>query len=41
VTYDLPPLATVTLVKVEEPGQWEVLGHRVRRRLYTVSVTYK
>ena len=40
-SYKLPPQATVTLVKVEEPGQWEALGHSVRRRLYTVSVTYK
>ena len=39
--YDLPPLATVTLEKVEQPGEWEVCGHKVQRRLFTVSVSYK
>ena len=39
--YEMPPLATVTLEKVEEPGEWEVCGHKVQRRLFTVSVTYK
>ena len=39
--YQMPPLATVTLEKVEEPGEWEVCGHKVQRRLFTVSVTYK
>ena len=39
--YDMPPLATVTLEKVEQPGEWEVCGHKVQRRLFTVSVTYK
>eukprot|EP00966_Prymnesium_polylepis_P045769 1059537-Prymnesium_polylepis.1 len=33
--------ATVTLEKVQEPGEWEVCGQRVRRHLYTVSITYK
>ena len=33
-------MATMTLEKVEEPGEWEVLGHKVQRRLFTVSVTY-
>ena len=37
----MPPLATVTLEKVEEPGEWEACGHKVQRRLFTVSVTYK
>ena len=30
-----------TLEKVEEPGEWEVLGHKVQRRLYTVRVAWK
>ena len=40
VAYDLPPLATVTLEKVEQPGEWEANGHKVQRRLFTVRVTY-
>jgi len=40
-TSALPPFATVTVEKIEEAGQWEVNGHRVRRRLFTVSVTHK
>ena len=40
-TYEMPPRATVTLEKVQQPGEWEVLGHKVQRRLFTVSVTYK
>ena len=40
-TYQMPPLATVTLEKVEEPGEWEVRGLKVQRRLYTVRVTWK
>ena len=39
--YDLPPLATMTIEKVEQPGEWEVLGHKVQRRLFTVSVAFK
>ena len=39
--YSMPPLATVTLEKVEQPGEWEVCGHKVQRRLFTVRVTYK
>ena len=35
-------LATVTLEKVEEPGEWEVRGGlKVQRRLFTVRVTFK
>ena len=41
VTYVLPPLATVTLERVQQPGEWEVCGQRVRQRLLTVSVTYR
>ena len=40
-TYEMPPRATVTLEKVQQPGEWEVLGHKVQRRLFTVSVSYK
>ena len=36
----LPPMATVTLEKIDEPGEWEVRGLRVKRRLYTVSASY-
>ena len=39
-SYEMPPLATVTLEKVEQPGEWEVLGHKVQRRLFTVRVTW-
>ena len=39
--YALPPLATVTLERVQPPGEWEVCGQRVRQRLLTVSVTYR
>ena len=38
--YALPPLTMVILDKVEEAGEWEANGHQVRRRLFTVSVTY-
>ena len=40
-TFKLPPMATVTLEKIDEPGEWEVRGLRVKRRLYTVSVSYR
>ena len=40
-TYALPPLATVTLERVQPPGEWEVCGQRVRQRLLTVSVSFK
>ena len=40
-SYHMPPLATVTLEKVEQPGEWEVRGHKVQQRLFTVRVTYK
>lgn len=45
--YDLPPLATITLLKVEEPNTWLTAFARdqgpniyVNRRLYTVAVTF-
>lgn len=37
--YQLPPLATVTLEGVEQPGAWEVNGCVVWRRLFTVRVS--
>eukprot|EP00966_Prymnesium_polylepis_P176666 4090650-Prymnesium_polylepis.1 len=40
-SYALPPLATVTLERVQQPDEWEVCGHRVRQRLLTVSATYR
>eukprot|EP00747_Dinoflagellata_sp_TGD_P214547 gnl/TRDRNA2_/TRDRNA2_87389_c0_seq1.p1 gnl/TRDRNA2_/TRDRNA2_87389_c0~~gnl/TRDRNA2_/TRDRNA2_87389_c0_seq1.p1 ORF type:complete len:334 (-),score=63.24 gnl/TRDRNA2_/TRDRNA2_87389_c0_seq1:58-1059(-) len=40
-TYDLPPLATVKLESVQASGQWEAYGKQIKRRLFTVSVTYK
>ena len=48
-TYEMPPLATVTLEKVQQPGEWEVrvrddddefLSLKVQRRLLTVRVTW-
>ena len=39
-SYELPPLATVTLERVQQPGEWEVCGQRVRQRLFTVSVSF-
>ena len=39
-SYQMPPLTTVTLEKVEQPGEWEVCGQKVQRRLFTVSVTW-
>ena len=38
--YELPPLATVTLERVQPPGEWEVCGQRVRQRLLTMSVSF-
>ena len=38
--YDLPPLATVTLVGIDEPGTWAALGTTPNRRLYRVTVTF-
>ena len=40
-THVMPPLATVTLESVQQPGEWEANGHKVQRRLYTVRVAYK
>ena len=38
--YDLPPLATVTLVGIDEPGTWTAFGATPNRRLYRVTVTF-
>ena len=38
--YHLPPLSTVTLESVQQPGKWKVDGLWVRRRLYNVAVSY-
>ena len=39
-TYDLPPMATVTLEKIEQPGEWYAFGKAIQRRLFTVSVSF-
>ena len=36
----MAPCATVTLEKVEQPGEWEVRGLKVQRRLFTMRVTW-
>ncbi|KAL1519313.1 hypothetical protein AB1Y20_022840 [Prymnesium parvum] len=40
--YDLPPGATVTCVRVQEPGTWEAFGGAIRPKChcYTVRVHY-
>ena len=38
--YALPPLATVTLERVDGPGEWEANGQRVMQRLYTVRISF-
>ena len=38
--YDLPPLATVTLVAVDEPGTWSAFDATPNRKLYRVAVTF-
>ena len=40
VEYDLPPLSTVTLQRVEGPGTWQAFGITVNRRLLVVTVQY-
>ena len=40
-SYQMPPLATVTLESVQQPGEWEVEGGKVQQRLFTVSVSFK
>lgn len=37
----LPPMATITLERIQQPGEWEANGHRVRRLLFSVSVSYR
>ena len=36
----LPSFAHVTLEAVQQPGEWQVRGIFVRRRLFTVSVRF-
>ena len=39
--WELPPLATVTLQRVDAPGTWGAFGcARVERALFTVSVAW-
>ena len=39
--YDLPPLSTITLQQVHEPGSWHAYdGVTVNQRLLTVSVSF-
>ena len=38
--YDLPPLSTVTLQRVDAPGSWLAYGVTVNQRLLTVSVSF-
>lgn len=40
VEYDLPPLSTVTLERVDDPGSWQAFGITVNRRLLVVTVQY-
>ena len=38
--YDLPPLSTITLRRVDEPGTWQAYGITVNQRLLTVEVSF-
>ena len=38
--YDLPPLATIRLVGIDEPGTWTAFGATPHRRLYRVTVSF-
>mmetsp|Transcript_16607 Transcript_16607/g.57266 ORF Transcript_16607/g.57266 Transcript_16607/m.57266 type:complete len:344 (+) Transcript_16607:152-1183(+) len=38
--YDLPPLATIRLVGIDEPGTWTAFGATPNRRLYRVTVSF-
>lgn len=39
-SFDLPPLATVTLEAVAPAGSWSANGKRVRQKLFVVSVAF-
>ena len=41
VGFEAPPLATVTLERIDGPGKWEVDGKKVKQTLYTVGVSFK
>ena len=38
--YDVPPLATVTLERIEQPGTWTANGYRVQEMCFSVGVTF-
>mmetsp|Transcript_770 Transcript_770/g.2198 ORF Transcript_770/g.2198 Transcript_770/m.2198 type:complete len:329 (+) Transcript_770:46-1032(+) len=38
--YDLPPLARVTLVRVDQPGRWSAFGLQPAKTLYSVHVSF-
>ena len=39
-TFRVPPLARITLERIDEPGEWSANGHVIRQRCYTVSLSY-
>lgn len=39
-SYHAPPLTSVTLERVQAPGEWQAYGTAVRRRLFTVSLAF-
>ena len=40
INFTLPPLATVTLERVQGAGEWRAHGKTLKHRLFTVSVAY-
>ena len=39
-TQRLPPAATVTIIDVKQPGEWEVAGVKVQQRLWVTTVAH-
>ena len=39
-SYDVPPMATITLDRIDGPGEWEAHGVRPQRRRFSVTVSY-
>ena len=39
-SYDVPPMATCTLDRIDGPGEWEAHGVRPQRRRFSVTVSY-
>ena len=39
-TFRVPPLARITLERIDEPGEWSANGLVIRQRCYTVSLSY-